>query len=253
MEVLLGFAIALVVGMTGMGGGPLAAPLLMLVLKVPPTEAIGTSLLFVFFTKLAAASVYWRRGQVDYAALRLLCLGGIPGVLLGTFALQRMARHPKLQPVVLTVIGAIIALMALMSLWRAFRPVASIPPVERRSRLPWLAAPIGLEVGFSSAGAGALTSLTLMSNTNLAPAFIVGTDLLFGLALAAAGGSVHLATGNMNLPLLMQLSMGGVIGALCGAWIGGRLPARAIRIALSAVMIYLGQSLLWNGFTALGR
>ncbi len=54
MEVLLGFAIALVVGMTGMGGGPLAAPLLMLVLKVPPTEAIGTSLLFVFFTKLAA-------------------------------------------------------------------------------------------------------------------------------------------------------------------------------------------------------
>jgi hypothetical protein len=253
MEVLLGFAIALVVGMTGMGGGPLAAPLLMLVLKVPPTEAIGTSLLFVFFTKLAAASVYWRRGQVDYGALKLLCVGGIPGVLLGTYALQRMASHPKLQPLVLTTIGAIIALMALMSLWRAFRPAPAVPPAERRGRLPWLAAPIGLEVGFSSAGAGALTSLTLMSNTNLAPAFVVGTDLLFGLALAAAGGSVHLLSGNMNTPLLLQLSLGGMVGALCGAWMGGRLPARAIRIALSAVMVYLGQNLVWNGVAALGR
>lgn len=253
MEVLLGFAIAMVVGMTGMGGGPLAAPLLMLVLKVPPTEAVGTSLLFVFFTKLAAASVYWKRGQVDRHALRLLCAGGIPGVLVGTLALQRMAKHPKLQPVVLTAIGAIIALMALMSLWRAFRPVGSVIAAERRSRLPWLAAPIGLEVGFSSAGAGALATLVLMSNTHLAPAVVVGTDLSFGLALAAAGGSLHLASGNLNLPLLIQLSMGGVIGALCGAWIGGRLPARAIRIALSAVMVYLGQSLLWNGVTALSR
>lgn len=253
MEVLLGFAIALVVGMTGMGGGPLAAPLLMLVLKVPPTEAVGTSLLFVFFTKLAAASVYWRRGQVDRDALRLLCIGGVPGVLVGTLALQRMAKHPKLQPLVLTIIGAVIALMALMSLWRAFRPAHVHAAGERRHRLPWLAAPIGLEVGFSSAGAGALTSLTLMSNTTLAPAHVVGTDLVFGLALAAAGGSMHVATGNLDLPLLMQLSAGGVFGAFCGAWMGGRLPARAIRVALSAVMVYLGQNLLWNGVSALSR
>jgi uncharacterized membrane protein YfcA len=160
-----------------------------------------------------------------------------------------MSRHPKLQPVVLATIGAIIAIMALMSLWRAFRPSPLVESAERRNRLPWLAAPIGLEVGFSSAGAGALTTLVLMSNTHLAPAVVVGTDL----ALAAAGGSLHLVTGNMNVPLLIQLSSGGIVGALCGAWMGGKLPARAIRIALSAVMIYLGQNLLWNGFTALSR
>lgn len=253
MEVLLGFAIAFVVGLTGMGGGPLAAPLLMLVLGVPPAEAVGTSLLFVFFTKLAAGSIYLRRGQVDKAALKLLCYGGIPGVLAGTVFLQKMTKHPKLQPLVLTAIGVIIAVMALFSLWRAFWPALRDHDPSKMSRLPWLALPIGLEVGFSSAGAGALTSLTLMSNTSLTPVRVVGTDLMFGLALAAAGGSLHLATGNLNVPLLVQLSAGGVIGALAGAWAGGRLPARAIRVALSAVMVYLGQHLVWNGVTALAR
>jgi uncharacterized membrane protein YfcA len=253
MEILLGFGIACIVGLTGMGGGPLAAPLLMLVLGVPPAEAVGTSLLFVFFTKLAAASVYWRRGQVDYPALKLLCYGGLPGVIAGTFVLQRMTQHPKLQPIVLTAIGAIIAVMALFSLWRTFVAHTTAADPSRVRRLPWLAAPIGLEVGFSSAGAGALTSLALLSNTRLQPAMVVGTDLVFGLALAAAGGSIHLATGNLNLPLLLKLSTGGIAGAFLGAWVGGRLPARAIRVALSAVMVYLGQHLVRDGVLALAR
>jgi uncharacterized membrane protein YfcA len=253
MEALLGFCIALVVGLTGMGGGPLAAPLLMLVLGVPTAEAVGTSLLFVTITKSAAALVYWSRGHVDWPNLRRLLYGGLPGVFLGSILLQRMSRHASLQPVVLTVIGFIIAVMALLSLYKAFRKTEIEDRVDKPGALPWAAFPIGLEVGFSSAGAGALTSLSLLQFTRLPPARIVGTDLVFGLSIAALGGGIQFISGNVNEHLLLVLSSGGVFGALCGAWLGTRIPARALRLALSAIMIILGQQLLWKGITALAR
>ncbi len=253
MEALLGFGIALVVGLTGMGGGPLAAPLLMLVLGVPPLEAVGTSLLFVTITKAAAAAVYWYRGHVDWSYFGRLLLGGAPGVLAGTLLLQRMSKHPQLQPLVLTTIGLVIASLAVLSLWRAFRKTVVTPREDRPHALSWAALPIGLEVGFSSAGAGALTSLSLMQFTKIEPARVVGTDLMFGLSIAALGGGVHLASGNLNQGLLLALSTGGVFGALCGAWLGTRVPAKVLRVALSTVMILLGQQLLFKGLAALAR
>jgi hypothetical protein len=76
---------------------------------------------------------------------------------------------------------------------------------------------------------------------------------VFGLAIAALGGSVHLATGSLNTALLISLSTGGVFGALCGALLGARVPARVLRVALSTVMILLGQQLLWRGIQAMNR
>lgn len=253
MEVLLGFCIAMVVGLTGMGGGPLAAPLLMLVLGVPAAEAVGTSLLFVTITKSAAGLVYWYRGLVDWSILRRLLYGGLPGVLLGTVVLQRMSSNTRLQPIVLTLIGVVIAVLALLNLWKTFHRKSTEERQERPQALPWVAFPIGLEVGFSSAGAGALTSLSLLQFTHLPPARIVGTDLFFGLSIAALGGGIHLATGNLNQQLLLSLSTGGVFGALCGAFLGTRVPARVLRVALSAVMIFLGQQLLWKGIQSMSR
>jgi hypothetical protein len=253
MEILLGFGIAWVVGMTGMGGGPLAAPLLMLVLGLPPAEAVGTSLLFVSVTKFAATTVYWSQQQIDWPVFRRLAMGGVPGVLVGTWLLDRLTGHAKLQPIVLVTIGLLIALMALLSFYRSLRRQPATPVVERPHLLPWMALPIGLEVGFSSAGAGALTSLALLNTTHLPARRIVGTDLVFGLLIAALGGGIHLVAGHANLPLFWKLSLGGVAGALCGAWFASRLPASALRVALNVVMAILGQQLLWKGFAALNR
>jgi hypothetical protein len=253
MEILLGFGIAWVVGMTGMGGGPFAAPLLMLVLGLPPAEAVGTSLLFVSVTKFAATTVYWSQRQIDWRMFRLLAMGGIPGVLIGAWLLDRFANHPRLQPVVLVTIGLLIALMALLSFWRSFQRKRDTITVERPHLLPYCAFPIGLEVGFSSAGAGALTSLALLNTTRLPARRIVGTDLVFGLLIAALGAGIHLTAGRVNLDLFWKLSLGGIAGAVSGAWFAGRLPAQALRIALNVVMAILGQQLLWKGFSALNR
>lgn len=252
MEPLLGFAIAFIVGIAGMGGGPLAAPLLMLALGVPPVTAVGTSLLFVAVTKLAAASIYWSRGQIEGKALRQLLIGGVPGVLVGTYAIQHAAANEQLQPVVLTLIGLVVAAMAVFTLWRVIRP-AQVDRQERRGWLKWIALPIGLEVGFSSAGAGALTGLTLLHCTNIEPAAVVGTDLVFGLSIAVVGGGMHIAGGTVDTALLMKLAFGGVPGALIGAWTAGRIPARAVKATLAGVMVFLGQQLLWKGLSSFAR
>lgn len=252
MEPLLGFAIAFIVGVAGMGGGPLAAPLLMLTLGVPPVTAVGTSLLFVAVTKLAATSIYWSRGQIEGKALRQLLIGGIPAVLVGTYAIQHASTDPRLQPVVLTLIGGVVAAMAVFTLWRVIRP-SQVERQERRGWLKWIAIPIGLEVGFSSAGAGALTGLTLLHCTNIEPAAVVGTDLVFGLCIALVGGGMHIAGGTVDTSLLLKLSAGGVPGALIGAWLAGRIPARAVKATLAGVMVFLGQQLLWKGLSSFAR
>jgi uncharacterized protein len=253
MEALMGFGIALVVGLTGMGGGPLAAPLLMLALGVPTAEAVGTSLLFVAFTKFCAATVYWKRGHINWPVLGRLLLGGLPGVLVGSFLLGRMTESPKLQPLVLASIGLLIAVLAGLALWKTFSKTADVVRAEQPQALPWVAFPIAMEVGFSSAGAGALTSLSLLRYTHLAPASVVGTDLAFGLSIAVLGGGFFLLNGTLNQHLLISLCTGGFFGALCGAWLGTRIPARFVRLALTGVMIILGQQLLWRGVSALAR
>jgi len=142
--------------------------------------------------------------------------------------------------------------MALFTLWRVVRP-SLVQRQERRGWLKWIAIPIGLEVGFSSAGAGALTGLTLLHCTSIEPATVVGTDLVFGLSIALVGGGMHIAGGTVDTALLLKLCVGGVPGALMGAWVAGRIPARAVKATLAGVMVFLGQQLLWKGINAFAR
>lgn len=250
LEVALGFFIALAVGLTGVGGGTITVPVLILLLGVPAPIAVGTSLVFVTITKVLATPVYLFRGQVDLNAAKLLLFGGIPGVIAGAFIVTSM-RAKELQPLVLTLVGGTIALLALVSLYKIWRSPIELPRLDHRRWLPLLAAPIGLEVGFSSAGAGALGSLVLMHGTRMHANKVVGTDLLFGLALSAAGGTLHATAGNVDTALLMKLAAGGVLGALGGAWLGTWVPAKPLRTGLSLMMIYLGGRLLAQGVSGM--
>lgn len=250
LEVALGFLIAMAVGLTGVGGGTITVPALILALNVPAAVAVGTSLVFVTITKIVATPVYLFRGQVDFKVAGLLLLGGIPGVLLGAQVVSSL-RSPQVQPIVLSVVGGTIAVLALVSLYKIWRSPIELPRHDRRNWLPWLAAPIGLEVGFSSAGAGALGSLVLMHGTRLQANKIVGTDLLFGLALSAAGGAMHFGAGNVDTGLLLKLAGGGVLGAFAGAWLGTWVPAKPLRAGMSLMMIYLGGRLMSQGLHGL--
>ncbi len=252
MDYIVGFFVAMAVGLTGVGGGTLTVPVLILFRETPASEAVGTALLFVTFTKLLATPVYYLRGQIHWRTSSYLLLGGLPGVVLGSLVLARM-KTASLQPLVLTVVGLTVVLMAALGLWKLMGVRQRPAGKSREKWLPWLALPLGVEVGFSSAGAGALGTLVLMECTSLDTGSVVGTDLVFGLVLSAVGGGLHLVSGTMNRDLLLHLSIGGVFGAAAGAWLGSWLPSRPLRAALTAFLVLLGGQLAWRGLQGLAR
>jgi uncharacterized membrane protein YfcA len=245
MEILLGFAIAVLIGLTGVGGGVITAPVLTLFLGLSPATSVGTALMFTAIVKLAATPLYaWRR-QVNYRVLGLLLGGGLPGVLAGSYFLSQM-RAANRQGPLLAILGGTIILMAILNLYRLL-PGRERTAAEDRSRwLPLIALPIGAEVGFSSAGAGALGSLALMTMTSISTEQVVGTDVLFGLGLSLAGGGINLGAGNYDRTLVLKLAIGGLAGVFVGANLLSRLPSRPLRIALSIWLVSMGGQLCWR-------
>jgi uncharacterized membrane protein YfcA len=248
LTALIGILIGLAVGLTGVGGGTLTVPALIIALGMPAAEAVGTALLYVTITKIFAVPVYWSRSQIDFRVLKRLLMGGLPGVIGGAWLLEGMNTE-RLTPVILAVVGLTIVSLASVSLWKLFRT----PPVGvfRPRVLAWLALPIGIEVGFSSAGAGALGSLLLQSCAKIVPAVVIGTDLLFGLILSAAGGLFHLSSGSYNGQTLLLLAPAGIVGALAGAALGTKLPARPLRATLNITLVIVGGNLCWKGLRLL--
>lgn len=245
MEILTGFLIALAIGITGVGGGVITTPVLMLFFGVSPVRSVGTSLLFAALVKLLVVPVYLYRGLVSFRILGWMLLGGLPGVLAGGVLLKRM--HSAGQNSLLyLVLGGAIAATAAFNLYRTWRGKTTRNVQNRSAWLPFLMLPIGAEVGFSSAGAGAMGTLALFSTTNLTSGQVVGTDVVFGLALSLAGGAMQFSAGNYDGAILLKLIAGGALGAILGANLVSILPSRGLRVALSLWLISLGIQLCWS-------
>jgi uncharacterized protein len=246
MEIVLGFIIAVAIGVTGVGAGVITAPVLILFLHVPPARAVGTALVFSTAVKLLVVPMQMYRKQVDYRILGYLLAGGIPGVLAGSFILAKLNAKGS-QGILYAALGSTIVVMAALNLYRMW-----LAPTRDGSRdwsrwLPAVALPIGTEVGFSSAGAGAVGSLALLWMTPLSAARVVGTDLFFGLCLSLIGGGFQLSAGNYDLAILTQLIIGGLFGGFAGTYLAAITPQRAFRIVLSIWLITLGVQLCWSG------
>jgi uncharacterized membrane protein YfcA len=243
MEILLGVVIGLVIAATGLGAGILTTPLLILLFGLPAAECVGTALLFSTVVKVLATFLYARRGHVDRRVLGYLLAGGIPGAIAGALLLDRM-RSPRLTAVVLALVGSTVILSALLTMIRSTERQGQ---QERPGLLSWLALPVGLQVGFSSSGAGALGTILLFRLTRLAPVAVVGTDLAFGLAVSIVGGALHLAAGNY-LPLpLAKLLVGGLAGVPLGAAVANRMPAARLRTGVLLCATLLGVWLAERG------
>ena len=245
-EITMGFLIALAVGLTGVGAGSVTAPMLILMLGVPAPVAVGTALIFGALIKIVALPSYLLRKQVNFRVLGWLLLGGLPGALIGSLLLNRI-KGMHAGPIY-GVLGATIMISASFNLWRLLRGTSRSASKDHLRWLPAIALPIGAEVGFSSAGAGALGSLVLLSLTALTPAQIVGTDVFFGFGLSLIGGGFQFTAGNYDQALLTKLLIGGLAGVLIGANLSAWMPARPLRLALSVWLVSLGGQLCWRAF-----
>jgi hypothetical protein len=247
MEYVLGFVIALFIALTGVGAGTVTVPVLVLFLGVPAPIAVGIGLTFSAAVKLMLMPAQVLRGNVAWRTLGLMLLGGAPGVLIGSLFLKHLVTGGS-QNLLNGLLGAVLVSTASWQIVFFFRPMRENAGGERSALLPWLMLPVGAEVGFSSAGAGALGSAALLGLTLLTPVQVVGTDIAFGFILSLIGSGAHWFSHPLSQPLVLQLTAGGLVGAVGGTLLSSHIPRRPLRLALWFWLLLLGGQLLFNSY-----
>jgi uncharacterized membrane protein YfcA len=245
----LGLLVGVLVGLTGVGGGALLTPLLILVADVRPVIAVGTDLAFAALTKCIGG---WQHLQQGTAGRRLVCnlaLGSVPGALLGAHLVSQLASSDASgSDAFLThALGAVLLLAAVASLLRALGLTFgdSAKPDPSFIATASLGFVIGLLVGFTSIGAGSLLmAVFALCYRRLSPVRAVGADVLHGAVLAAVAALAHGSAGHIDLAILANLLFGSIPGVLLGGWLCRRLPSRPIRVGIAAMLIISGVRLL---------
>ena len=248
-----GFAVGAIVGLTGVGGGSLMTPLLMLGFGVPAVTAVGTDLLYAGITKAGGAASHGLEGHVDWKVAGLLATGSVPATALSLGALWALPpASPATRLVVSSALGVMLLLTAIALVFRA----RLLAWAQARRQGGWIGqhrnaatvvtgALIGIAVTFSSVGAGAVgvTALMLLFPL-LATVRIVGTDIAHAVPITLLAGLGHALLGNVDWAMLASLLTGSLPGILLGSWLAPRVPERALRHSLAAVLLLAGGKLV---------
>jgi len=247
---VFGFGIGVLVGMTGMGGGALMTPLLILIFGVSPTTAIGTDILYAAITKTVGGWRHLRMKTVNLGLVFWLALGSVPAALFGVQLvswLQDSLGEEKLDSLVYAVLGGTLLMVGIITLARALILANTLNEredfkIELRHKVA--AVTIGLTTGFvigvTSAGSGTVIAVLLIAVFRLAPKRVVGTDVFHAAIVLWAAGIAHFGHGNVDLGLVGNILLGSVPGVVVGAALMGRINQDAIRIALGVVLILSG-------------
>ena len=249
-----GFGVGVLVGMTGVGGGSIMTPLLILIFGVKPVVAVGTDLAYAAVTKTLGGWRHLRSGGVDLPIAGWMAVGSVPGALGGVVVLEYL--HSRLgndfDDTLILLVGAAVLLTGLMTLGRSLlTPNAAQREREtirmvRKHKLAAIA--LGLSVGFvlgvTSAGSGALIAVGLIMIFRLTPHRVVGTDVFHAAVLLWAASFAHLVSGNIDYGLMGSL----LLGSLPGVWIGSGLTTKVsgsmLRKVLGGVLVAAGIALL---------
>ncbi|ACF00936.1 protein of unknown function DUF81 [Rhodopseudomonas palustris TIE-1] len=251
---LAGAVTGFVVGLTGVGGGALMTPLLLLIFGIAPHVAIATDLWFAAITKLIGAAVHNRRGHIDWGIVTRLWAGSLPaaGLVVAIVALSDpVGRTHWLTKtigvvVILTALGIVFAPRLIAALNPA-TPDAEQPSRNRTSLTILAGAVLGALVALTSIGAGALgTVLLYLYPRRLLPHQLVATDLAHAIPLAMVAGAGYLVAGMVDWHILASLLVGSIPAVIAGGLSAGKLSGRKLQIALAAVLFAAGlKSLLF--------
>ena len=250
--ILSGFAVGLLVGMTGVGGGSLMTPLLTLLFGVTPSVAVGTDLAFASITKTAGTITHRARGTVQWHIVRRLCIGALPAALVATLALQyfgplgtgigQLIRYSIAASVLLTVVA--ILFRGKMLAWVHARPGRQLQGRSLAGATIASGAVLGILVTISSIGAGAIgATLLVMLYPKLTPAEVACTDIAYAVPLTAIAAVGHWWLGSIDWVLLLTLLIGSLPGITLGAWAARIVPERLLRgllaLTLATVVVKL--------------
>ncbi len=250
---LAGVFVGLLVGMTGVGGGSLMTPLLVLAFGFHPATAVGTDLLYASATKSVGTVVHGAGGTVDWKVVRRLALGSVPATVITLLVLSRIGTHFDGTNRVITVtLGIALLATAIAILFRG--PIVAyfartFPPRPERQVLSltvMLGAVLGVLVSLSSVGAGALgMTVLLILYPTLPTNRLVGSDIAHAVPLTLIAGAGHWMMGSVDFGLLGSLLIGSVPGIIVGSLVATRVPDRVLRPILAGTLAVVGGKLFF--------
>jgi uncharacterized membrane protein YfcA len=248
--VLVGLSVGLMIGMTGMGGGVLLLPVLILGMHVPPLTAAGSGIVFSFFTKLGGAAAHWRRENVDWTLTLAMAAGSIPCGLLGAgiLGVLRSRYGSGVNDLLRDFIGVTLVVLSVAML--AQIRATSRGTFALRDRLPEFISRYhgavftgcvgGFLVGLTSIGAGSVIMLLLILFYRITPAKMVGTDIMHGVILTGTTGFAYLALHAVDPVLVAYLLVGSVPGILVGTNLTTLVPGLWLRRIVLVSLIGVG-------------
>ena len=256
---LAGLLVGFVVGLTGMGGGALMTPILVLLFNVQPLAAVSSDLVAAVIMKPVGGLVHARRGTVDMRLVRLLCLGSVPSAFAGVLLLKSLGSGDDLQDTIKKILGTALlvaasAIIAKAVVQRGRATRLDISEVEMKA-LPTIAIGVlgGFVVGMTSVGSGSLMIvLLLMLYPTLSASQLVGTDLVQAVPLVMSAALGHILFGDFQLGLTASLLIGSIPGVYLGARASANAPDSVIRPALVTVLVLSGIKLLGGSNEMLG-
>ncbi|HKX09014.1 MAG TPA: sulfite exporter TauE/SafE family protein [Stellaceae bacterium] len=249
---LSGFAVGFLVGMTGVGGGSLMTPLLILLFGIHPATAVGTDLLYAAATKTGGSLVHGLGGTIDWRVVGRLAAGSVPMTALTLFVLSRLDIEGHLADELITAVlsaalfGTAIVLIFRKRIMAAYaRHVGELDRRRTRALTVAMGAVLGVLVSISSVGAGAIgvTALILLY-PRLPTVRIVGSDIAHAVPLTLVAGIGHWMIGSIDFWLLSSLLVGSLPGIVAGSYLSARVPDVALRFTLAATLIIAGSKLV---------
>jgi uncharacterized protein len=248
-----GLGVGVLVGMTGIGGGSLMTPMLILVFGVTPVTAIGSDLTYAAVTKTVGGYKHWRQHTVDAGLSSWMAIGSVPAAVTGVYVLDLLEDWAgrDFDDLLITILAGALLLTGIATLVRSFlksmqeRERDTIP-MERRHKIAAVAlgASVGFVLGVTSAGSGALIAVGLILFFRLSPQRVVGTDVFHAAILLWAAGLAHVSAGNVDFGLVGTI----LIGSIPGVWVGShwsvRVDPSVLRGTLALVLIGAGLALL---------
>jgi uncharacterized membrane protein YfcA len=255
--IVFGLGIGILVGMTGMGGGSLMTPLLILIFGIQPTTAIGTDIFYSAVTKTVGGWRHLRMKTVNLELVKWLALGSVPAAVGGVALVSLIQDHigeDRLDSLVYAVLGGTLLMVGVVTLTRALILRNLVDErdrfeVERRHKVAAvvIGATTGFVIGVTSAGSGTVIAILLIAVYRLVPRKVVGTDVFHAAVLLWAAGIAHWVGGNVDFALAGEILIGSIPGVVVGAALSSRAPQGFIRMALGVVLIGSGIVTIQKG------
>jgi uncharacterized membrane protein YfcA len=252
--VVFGFGVGLLIGMTGMGGGSLMTPLLILLFGVQPVTAVGTDIFYGAVTKTAGGWRHLKHGTVHKGIAFWLAVGSVPSALAGVWlieVLQNAYGEDEVNRLVLGMLGAALMVVGVATLIRGLLlrdviPERSAMHLYRRHIVAAVVTGLttGFVIGLTSAGSGTVIAIVLIIVYRLTPQRVVGTDVFHAAILLWAAGLAHWVGGNVDFVLAANILLGSIPGVLLGTHFAVRVPQGFLRGALGTVMIAASITLI---------